>query len=573
MLRLLQESKTQKTLFSLTLFLVLLSAGIVWVRPELSRLMLDNAVSGIGHDALIGYILWFVFLLLFEAIIQFFQTTSANQMAQSVVLDLRKRLFQRVLRFRSSFFDTTPVGQIVTRNISDVDGIAEIFSAGLLDIFRDLLKLIVIIGFMFFTDWQLTLAVILPIPILFWATRIFQKAVKKSFQDVRREVARINVFVQEHVSGMAIVQAFHRENAEERKFHSINLEHRDAHIRGIWAYSVFFPVVELLSAFSVALMLWWGMSYSGAAAISPGLLLEFSTFITMMYRPIRQMADNFNVLQMGMVNAERVFDLLDKDESERDSDTLLASPQIVSGEVELCNVGFSYTTERAVLHGIDLKVVPGEMLALVGASGSGKTTIASLINRSYELNEGEILIDGRNIRHYSLDVLRNSVVLVSQDVFLFSDSIFHNINLHNETITLEHVKDACRALGIHEFIMTLPDNYDYHVHERGALLSTGQRQLLAFARAYVHNPKILILDEATSSVDAVSERLIQIATDKITQGRTSVVIAHRLSTVQKASKIAVVDHGRITELGSHDELYSMGGLYTRLCDMQFKSTV
>ncbi|MFM7104004.1 MAG: ABC transporter ATP-binding protein, partial [Flavobacteriales bacterium] len=365
--------------------------------------MLDNAVSGEEHDALMHYVCLFSLLLIAEGVIQFYQTTSANQMAQAVILNLRKRLYNRILQFRSSFFDSTPVGQIVTRNVSDVDGIAEIFSAGLLDIFRDLLKLIVIIGFMFYTDWQLTLAVVLPIPILFWATRIFQKAVKKSFQDVRREVARINVFVQEHVSGMAIVQAFHRENAEEKKFLRINQEHRDAHIRGIWAYSVFFPVVELLSALSVALMLWWGLSYSGAAATSPGLLLEFSTFITMMYRPIRQMADNFNVLQMGMVNAERVFDLLDKDESEPDVDTtaLQSSPEITQGEIEFRKVKFSYNGDRQVLHDIDLNVVPGEMLALVGASGSGKTTIASLINRSYEINEGRISIDGRDVREYT----------------------------------------------------------------------------------------------------------------------------------------------------------------------------
>jgi ATP-binding cassette subfamily B multidrug efflux pump len=576
LLRLLRESKSQSRLFTITLLLVLLSAGIVWMRPELSRLMLDNAVMGSNQSALIYYTVIFALLLVGEAVIQFFQTTSANRMAQSVVLDMRKQLFDRIIRFRSSFFDATPVGQIVTRNISDVDGIAEIFSAGLLDIFRDLLKLLVIVAFMFYIDWQLALTVILPIPILFWATRIFQKAVKKSFQDVRREVSRINVFVQEHVSGMSIVQAFNREEDAQRNFLSINQEHRDAHIRGIWAYSVFFPVVELLSACSVALMLWWGVGYSGTAASSPGLLLEFSTFITMMYRPIRQMADNFNVLQMGMVNAERVFNLLERDELEagaNGSSKAFNSPLITKGHVVLRQVRFSYNDLQQVLKGIDLEVKPGEMLALVGASGSGKTTIASLINRTYELSEGELSIDGRNIKEYDLTDLRTSVVSVSQDVFLFSDSIYHNISLHNEKIHRDDVVEACRTLGIHSFIMTLPGNYDYQVHERGALLSTGQRQLLAFARAYVHNPKILILDEATSSVDAVSEKLIQEATAKITRGRTSIVIAHRLSTVQQASHIAVVHKGAIIEFGTHESLYAMGGTYTKLCDLQFNSFV
>ena len=547
------------------------------MRPEISRLMLDNAVLGRDSNQLIYYTICFGAILVIEVTIQFFQTTSANRMAQSVVLDIRKKLFGIIIHYRTSFFDKTPVGQIVTRNISDIDGIAEIFSAGLLDIFRDLLKLLAIIVFMIITDWQLTLMVVLPIPVLFWATRIFQKAVKKSFQDVRSEVARINVFIQEHVSGMAIVQSFNREKAEEKKFHDINAEHRNAHIRGIWAYSVFFPVVELLSAASVALMLWWGVGYSGSASSSPGLLLEFSTFITMMYRPIRQMADNFNILQMGVVNAERVFALLEKEKSESETGpegkTKTLNAKITNGHIQIRDVAFSYDTSAQILHGINLDVRPGEMLAIVGATGSGKTTIASLINRSYEIDNGSIHIDNTDIQHYSLDELRTSIVNVSQDVFLLSDTIFHNINLYNNQITNEQVTEACRSLGIHEFIMSLPGNYEYQVHERGALLSTGQRQLIAFARAYVHQPKILILDEATSSVDAVSERLIQQATQKITQGRTSVVIAHRLSTVQQASKIAVLQKGKVIEYGNHSELYEMKGLYFKLCNLQFNSTL
>ena len=575
LLRLLRESRPHQSLLISTIVLVLLSAGVVWVRPEISRLMLDDAILGKAPEQLLYYSFGFGAILIVEVVIQFFQTTSANRMAQSVVLDIRKKLFGKIIQYRTSFFDKTPVGQIVTRNISDIDGIAEIFSAGLLDIFRDLLKLLAILAFMLFTDWQLTLMVVLPIPILFWATRIFQKAVKKSFQDVRSEVARINVFIQEHVSGMQIVQSFNREKAEEKKFHTINAEHRNAHIRGIWAYSVFFPVVELLSAASVALMLWWGVGYSGSASSSPGLLLEFSTFITMMYRPIRQMADNFNVLQMGVVNAERVFALLEQEQTEKEIDSdwqrSQAPPKIELGHLQILDIDFSYNSATQILHGIRLEVKPGEMLALVGATGSGKTTIASLINRLYEVDNGSIRIDNFDIKSYSLNELRTSVVSVSQDVFLLSDSIFHNINLYNALITKEQVIEACSNLGIHDFIMSLPQNYDYQVHERGALLSTGQRQLIAFARAYVHQPKVLILDEATSSVDAVSERLIQTATQKITQGRTSVVIAHRLSTVQQATKIAVLHKGRVIEYGNHTELYAMQGTYFKLCNLQFNN--
>jgi ATP-binding cassette subfamily B protein len=397
---------------------------------------------------------------------------------------------------------------------------------------------------------------------LIYATRIFQQAVKNSFNDVRNEVSRINVFIQEHVTGMNIVQIFNQEKREKEKFDQINKEHRSAHIRGIWAYSVFFPVVELLSAMSVSLMIWWGVKDSLSGYMTPGLLLEFSTFIAMMYRPIRQMADNFNVLQMGMVNADRVFKIFDTDESAQDP--VAVTNVHLNGDIVFDKVWFAYQDENWVLRNINLEIKQGEMVAFVGATGAGKSSIAGLLNRFYDFNSGDILIDGKSIRTYSMKDIRRNVGLVLQDVFLFNDSILNNITLNNPEISRDKVIAASKRVGTHEFIMKLPGDYDFNPGERGGMLSVGQRQLISFVRAYVHEPAILVLDEATSSVDSESESLIQHATEELTKGRTSIVIAHRLSTIQKANKIVVVDKGELVEIGSHDELLAKDGFYSKL---------
>ncbi|MFN0031480.1 MAG: ABC transporter ATP-binding protein [Flavobacteriales bacterium] len=566
--RLYSRGKPYRVQFYFTLLLVLLLASVVWIRPEQMRLVLDDAMPAGDYQKVMWLFIWFVVMLTFESVIQYFQTRLANRIAQSVTLEMRADLYKHVLRFRLSYFDKTPVGQFVTRLVSDVDGVAEVFSVGVLDIVRDLLKLIVIIGFMFYMDWKMTLIVLLPIPVLLYATRLFQLAVRKSFNDVRNEVARINVFIQEHVTGMSIVQIFNREKREKEKFEQINREHRDAHIRGIWAYSIFFPVVELLSAASVSLMLWWGLHESLSGYMTPGVLLEFSTFIAMMYRPIRQMADNFNVLQMGVVNAERVFKLFDTNEAQPDIGTFQLND--AKGEIEFRKVSFAYIDEQYVLHDISLKISSGEMIAFVGATGAGKSSIAGLLNRAYDFQQGEILLDGRPIRSYTLQSLRENIAMVQQDVFLFSDSIMNNITLYNQNITIQEVVEASKLIGTHHFIMQLPGGYHYNVRERGGMLSVGQRQLIAFVRAYVQHPKILVLDEATSSVDTESELLIQQATEKLTQGRTSLVIAHRLSTIRQADKIVVIDNGRIAEQGTHDELLAHHGLYKKLFELQFQ---
>lgn len=567
-LRLYQRGKPYRLPFFMTLALVILLACVVWVRPEQMRTILDEAVPAGDYQRVIQISIWFVAFLLGEALIQYVQAQLANRVAQSITYDLRSEIYAHVVKFKLSYFDKTPVGQVVTRVISDVDGIADVFSAGILDIFRDILKLIFIVGFMFWLDWKMTLMVLLPIPVLFYATRLFQQAVKKSFNDVRDQVSRINVFIQEHVSGMNIIQIFNREEQEKQRFNTINKEHRDAHIRGIWAYSIFFPVVELLSAASVSLMIWWGLRESLSDHMTPGMLLEFSTFITMMYRPIRQMADNFNVLQMGVVNAERVFKLLDTHAEQNDEGTTDAAR--LQGKIVMENVCFEYIEGQPVLKGIDLEIAPGEMIAFVGATGAGKSSIALLLNRSYDYTDGNITIDGINLRDLSLASLRKHVIMVNQDVFLFNDSILNNITLHDPNITREQAIAASKEVGAHEFIEKLPGGYDYNVRERGGMLSVGQRQLISFVRAFVRNPEILVLDEATSSVDTESELLIQYATKKITRGRTSIVIAHRLSTIQRADKIVVIHQGKIAQQGNHQQLLQEEGIYKKLFELQFQ---
>ncbi|MBP8822184.1 MAG: ABC transporter ATP-binding protein [Flavobacteriales bacterium] len=551
------------TTFALTILLSLLSV----VRPVLMAVMVDDhAAKGDLHGL---YLLMaaLVALLALEAVVQFHQAYWTSWLGQTVTIDLRQALFAKLVRFRMRFFDRTPIGTLVTRVVSDIETIEEIFSQGLLSIMGDLLKLVVVVVVMFAYNWELALWSMVPIPLLLWATRIFKNAIQRSFVEVRNQVARLNAFVQEHIQGMSIVQLFGRERQEHEKFRQINRQHRGAHIRSVLAYSVFFPVVDVLSAVSLAFLLWWGVGDVLQGVATFGELIAYIQFINMLYRPMRQLADRFNVLQMGMVGSQRVFTLLDTAERMDDHGTM--GTEEVKGDIEFKDLWFAYIDDDHVLKGISFKAKAGEKIALVGATGSGKSSIVNVLSRAYDFQQGQVLLDGHDIRSYRLDELRKSISVVLQDVFLFSDTVHNNITLNDERISRDQVVAAAKAVGAHAFIMQLPQGYDTSVRERGAILSTGQRQLLAFIRAYVNAPKVLVLDEATSSVDSHSEQLIQAATDRITQGRTSIIIAHRLSTVQKADKILVVEAGHIIEQGSHQELLAFNGAYRKLYDLQF----
>ena len=570
--RILNRVAPYRRRFLLTGLMVVLLAGMSWIRPYLIRLAMDEHIAVGDRQGLLMVFLWVVGLIVVEALLQFWQTYWANWVAQSVTLDLRSELYRHVLKFRLKYFDQTPVGQLVTRHIGDVDGIADVFSNGLLNAVGDLLKLGVIIGAMLWVDVQLTLVVLLPIPILLLATRVFQKAIKKAFVSVRNEVAKINVFVQEHVTGMGIIQAFGREDAERDKFALHNAAHRDANIRSIWAFSIFFPVVEMLSATSVALLLWYGVDGVAQGGMTLGLVLQFILYVFMLYRPIRQLADRFNVLQMGIVNASRVFHLLDLDESLPE---LPEEEQVevgaLQGHIVFEDVWFAYKGEEWVLKGVSFEVKAGECVAFVGATGAGKSSIINLLCRFYEFQKGRISIDGHDLRAIPLDALRSSVGVVLQDVFLFTGSLKDNITLFDPSISDELVQASVEAVGVEGLIERLPGGLEYDVKERGVMLSTGQRQLISFVRAYAQQPGILVLDEATSSIDPESEELIQEATARLTESRTSILVAHRLSTIQDADRIIVLDQGQIVESGHHDDLLSQKGAYSRLFEMQADS--
>lgn len=556
-----------KRLFWITFGLTILLSFLGVVRPVIMAKMIDDhAVTG-DMNGLYLLMSIVVALLVVEALVQFYQAYWTSWLGQTVTFDLRQALFAKITGFRMRYFDRTPIGTLVTRVISDLETIDDIFSQGLLMIMGDLLKLVVVIVVMFVYNWELALWSMVPIPLLLWATNIFKNAIQKSFQDVRTQVARLNAFVQEHIQGMAIVQLFGREKQEYEKFKQINREHRGAHIRSVFAYSIFFPVVEILSAVSLAFLIWWGVGDVLKGFATFGELIAYMQFISMLYRPIRQLADRFNVLQMGMVGSERVFAILDTEASMEDRGTL--SAENVQGAIDFKDLWFSYNDEDMVLKGINFSAKPGEMIALVGATGSGKSSIVNVLSRAYEYQRGQVLLDGSDIRDYRLGELRACISVVLQDVFLFSDTVHNNITLNDESISREEVVQAAKDVGAHDFIMRLPQGYDTEVRERGSVLSVGQRQLLSFIRAYVNKPKVLVLDEATSSVDSMSEQMIQEATEKITQGRTSIVIAHRLSTIQKADKIIVVGAGEIMEQGSHQELLAMDGAYRELYELQF----
>jgi ATP-binding cassette, subfamily B, multidrug efflux pump len=553
-----------KTRFIFTGLLVIALALLAPIRPWLIQQAIDKDLPAGDLQGLLNMFLWVVLTLVLEAIFQFYQTYYANWVAQSVTLDLRSKLYTHVLKFKLRYFDRTPVGSFVTRLISDIDGIAEVFSNGLLTIIGDLLKLVFVIVLMLVINWKMTLIVLLPIPILVVATKIFQVAIRKAFTQVRNQVSKMNNFVQEHVTGMSIVQIFNRETREKEKFEVINKEHMKANINSIWAFSIFFPVVELLSAASVALLLWWGIGDVVNEKVTLGIILQFILYIFMLYRPIRQLADRFNVLQMGIVNAERVFKVFDTEERIPDEGKI--DDVDFKGDIEFKNVWFAYGDEDWVLKDLSFEVKAGQTLAFVGATGAGKSSVINLLSRFYEFQKGEILVDGMSLRDIQVDCIRKNIAVV----LLFSDSIKNNITLNNPDISDEELIAASQAVGAHPFISKLPGQYDFDVKERGGMLSVGQRQLLAFIRAYVYNPTILVLDEATSSVDTESEELIQHAIQKLTEGRTSIIIAHRLSTIQKADKIIVLDKGKIVEQGSHQELIEQDGHYRKLFELQFQ---
>lgn len=566
--RVLKFVRPYRLVFVLTFFLTIFSALVGVVRPMLIGQAIDLYVLNNDADGLLFITLVVVAILVVEAVVQFYQTYYSNWLGQNVTIDLRSKLFRHISSFKLRYFDRTPIGQLVTRVVSDIETVADIFSQGILVILGDILKLVVVVVVMFIYNWKLSLLVLTPIPLLLIATNIFKNAIKKAFQQVRTQVSVLNTFVQEHLTGMNIVQIFNREEAESKKFREINSRHRKAHIKSVWAYSIFFPVVEILSAISLAVLVWWGTRDSLMGDISVGDLVMFILFIYMLYRPIRQLADRFNVLQMGMVGSQRVFRVLDTDERISEEGTIVKDR--IDGEIEFRNVWFAYEDDDYVLRDISFDVKKGEVVAFVGATGAGKSSVINLLSRFYEFQKGEILIDNRSVRDYDLNFLRSEIAVVLQDVFLFSDTIHNNITLGDKNITREQVMEAARVVGAHDFIMQLPGNYDFDVKERGGMLSTGQRQLISFIRAYVYNPGILVLDEATSSVDTETEILIQSAIEQLTKGRTSIVIAHRLSTIQKANRIIVMDSGKILEMGSHQELLEKNGAYKNLFDLQFK---
>ncbi|HYK76159.1 MAG TPA: ABC transporter ATP-binding protein [Daejeonella sp.] len=535
------------------------------IEHTLDRFIVNNDSSGLWRMTMI-----MIALLLLQTLVQYFHTFLTNTLGQSVIKDLRINVFNHISSLRLKYFDRTPIGQLITRTVSDLETIADIFSEGMIQIIGDILQVVAIIAVMLYTDWKLTLIVLVPMPLLIFASYIFKEAIKSAFQEVRAQVSHLNTFLQEHITGMSIIHYFAREKQEMRKFKDINARHRDAHIRSNWYYSIFFPVVEIISAVSVGLLVWYGSKSILANTISPGVVVAFIMYINMLFRPIRELADKFNTLQMGMVGAERIFNVLDTNEKTENNGHL--HPENMQGKIEFKNVWFAYNDENWVLKDISFVVKPGETLALVGATGAGKSSTINILNRFYEVGKGSVKIDDVDIHQYELGYLRSKIATVLQDVFLFSDTIANNINLNNEVISRERLIAAAKDVGAHEFIERLPGAYDYNVMERGATLSVGQAQLISFIRALVYDPKILVLDEATSSVDTETEILIQQAINKLMQGRTSIVIAHRLSTIQNADKIIVLDHGEIKEMGSHQELLRLNGYYKRLYELQFNSS-
>ena len=557
--------------FWILVFLTISLAAIVPLRPYIIGIIIDNQIASVDYEGLIHMIVLLLSLLLLQSIVQYSHTFLSGVLGQFVIKDIRIKLFRHVQSLHLKFFDQTPIGRLVTRNVSDIETLAEVFSQGVAAIIGDLLQLLVIFGFMLLIDWELALISLSTLPILILATYIFKERVKVSFNNVRSAVSNLNTFVQEHITGMSIVQIFNSETIEIKKFRKINKEHRKANIKSVMYYSIYFPVAEIVQASGIGLVVWFGAGGVIQERIEVGVLIAFIMYIQMFFRPIRMIADRFNTLQMGIVCAKRIMDLLDNKEMAPNVGSLMPEP--LTGMMKFEEVWFAYNKEEWVLKNISFEVKPGKTLALVGATGAGKSSIVNLLNRFYEINRGHIYLDDREIEDYDLSFLRRNIALVLQDVFLFSDSIFNNITLRNPNISREQVYQAANLVGASEFIDRLPGGYDYDVMERGATLSVGQRQLISFVRALVYDPQIIILDEATSSVDSHTEFLIQKAINILMKGRTAIVVAHRLSTIQNADNIIVLDRGEVKEQGTHEDLLSIGGYYSKLHEMQFKEFV
>ena len=570
--RLLKFTNAYRVVFYFVAIAAVVMSGLAILRPYLLQRTIDESIVPKNSDNLILFISLMLGVLILEVIFQLLFIFYANWLGQSVIKDMRIKLFKLMVGFKMSYFDKSAVGRLTTRAVNDIETISSIFSEGLFMIISDLLKMAVIAGFMLSQSWRLSLIVFTILPVILYATRLFQRAMKSAFEEVRLQVANLNSFVQERISGMKIVQIFTREEKEFEKFKEINELHKKAWVRTVWYNSIFFPIAEMSSSVAIGLLVWYGgLNAAEGGPITLGLTVAFIELAQMLFRPLRQIADKFNTLQMGMVAAKRVFNILDtKSHIADDGKKRMVETQ---GSIEFKDVYFGYNEQEQVIKGISFRVEPGETVAIVGATGAGKSTIINLLNRFYEIDKGEILIDNLEIKKYVLASLRSHIAIVLQDVFLFADTIFNNITLKNMDISKAEVIQAAKEIGVHDFISSLPEGYDYDVKERGAMLSSGQRQLIAFLRAYVNKPSILVLDEATSSIDSYSEELIQIATEKITQGRTSIIIAHRLATVKKADKIIVMDGGKIVETGNHkDLLKNKNGYYRKLYEVQFLGT-
>ncbi|WP_343328930.1 ABC transporter ATP-binding protein [Polaribacter staleyi] len=568
-LRLMSYAKRYKLNFFIAVSSTILLAFVALLNPFLIKETVDKYITEKDTQGLINNILLMFAVILVEVLLRFTFIYFANWVGQHIIRDIRAKTFRHILQFKMSYFDTNSVGKLVTRVVSDIETIAAFFASGVFTIVSDILQMFAVAALMFFLNWKLALIALAVLPILIYATRVFQQAIKATFQEVRNQVANLNGFVQERVTGMKIVQLFNREKIEYKNFMNINNKHKEAYVKTIWYFSIFFPIAEILSSIGIGLIVWFGSKQIiGGAVAGPGTVMAFVQMAQMLFRPLRQIADKFNQLQMGIVSGERVFKVLDTQSSIVKNGTIKAAK--LKGNINLKDVRFSYVKGEEVLKGISLDVKSGQTVAIVGATGAGKSTIINLINRFYEIDSGTICVDDISIDEYNLESLRNQVAVVLQDVFLFSDSILNNITLKNNNISFDEVEKAAKQIGIHDFIMTLPRGYQYNVKERGAMLSSGQRQLIAFLRAYVSKPSILILDEATSSVDSHAEQMIQFATETITKGRTSIVIAHRLATIKQADKIIVMDKGLIVEEGTHNELLDREeGYYKNLYDKQF----
>ncbi|MCU7547479.1 ABC transporter ATP-binding protein/permease [Chitinophagaceae bacterium LB-8] len=564
--RVLSFARPYRSRFYISIAFAIVLAAFTPVRPYLIQLTVNKYISNHWANALINITIIQILFLLLETWLRFYFSYITSWLGQAVVKDMRVTVYEKVLHLNLRQFDRTPIGTLTTRTVDDIERINDIFAEGLIPILADLLSIICVLGYMIWVDWRLTLICLIPFPLLILGTYYFKESVNKSFHRVRNAVSSLNAFVQEHLTGMQIVQAFAREKKEFEKFDEINKEHRNANIKAIFAYSVFFPLVEIILATSIGLIVWFGSK----EAVEAGTITAFILCLNLLFRPLRIIADKFNVLQMGIISSERVFKVLDNEDFLPPSPETAYKPKKVKGKIEFDRVWFGYVKDQPVLKDVSFIAQPGETVAIVGHTGSGKTTIISLLNRLYQINSGQILIDDVSVDQWDTETLRKNIGVVLQDVFLFAGTVMDNVTLRNTDISREKVEEAAKLIDMHEFIMRLPGGYDYNVMERGATLSLGQRQLLSFIRALLYNPSILILDEATSSVDTESEQKIQKAIDTLISNRTSIIIAHRLSTIQRADKIIVLDKGEIKEIGSHTELLQKGGFYAKLHQMQFE---